>query len=270
MRYMPRMENRVELTEVLYEVADGIATITLNRPEQRNPLGATTLRELREAILAARDAADVRALIVTGAGDKAFSAGADLSSVHAEATEVDKHLGRAEFVELFTTMERVGKPIVACVNGHALAGGFGLAMACDLVVAAETATFGTPEINVGLWPMMIMAIIGRNLPRKRAVQLYMTGERIDARTAQEWGIVNRVVPQAEVRDAAREMAGQLAGKSPLIMRLGRDALYRIDGMDFESALRYLQSQLTVVTLSEDSKEGVRAFLEKREPDFQGR
>jgi enoyl-CoA hydratase/carnithine racemase len=143
-------------------------------------------------------------------------------------------------------------------------------MACDLVIAAETATFGTPEINVGLWPMMIMAIIGRNLPRKRATQLYMTGERIDAATALEWGIVNRVVPLAEVREAAREVAVTLTLKSPLIMRLGRDAMYRIDTMDFESALRYLQSQLTVVTLSEDSKEGVRAFLEKRDPTFTGR
>jgi enoyl-CoA hydratase/carnithine racemase len=260
----------LDLTEVLYDVSDGIATVTLNRPEQRNPLSPTTLRELQIAMGSARHDPDVRAVVLTGAGDKAFCAGADLSGFRADQTEVERHLERVDFVEVFLSIERLGKPIIACVNGHALAGGFGLAMACDLAVAAETATFGTPEINVGLWPMMIMAIIGRNLPRKRATQLYMTGERIDAATALDWGVVNRVVPLADVRDTAREMAHTLARKSPLIMRLGRDAMYRIDGMDFESALRYLQSQLTIVTLSEDSKEGVRAFLEKREPDFKGR
>ena len=260
----------MELTEVLYEVADGIATVTLNRPEKRNPLGDTTLRELRRAVEAARDDDAVGAIIVTGAGDKAFCAGADLGGVHADATEVEKHVGRGLFVELFTTMQRAGKPIIAAVNGHALAGGFGLAMGCDLVVASETATFGTPEINVGLWPMMIMAIIGRNLPRKRAMELYMSGERIGAETALQWGLVNRVVPQADVLPTARSLAATLAGKSRLIMRLGRDAFYAIDGLDFETALRHLQSQLTLVTLSEDSREGVVAFLEKRQPNFVGR
>ena len=260
----------MDLTEVLYEVADRIATVTLNQPEKRNPLSATTLHELRLAMDAARADDKVRAIILTGAGDKAFCAGADLSGFRGDQTEVERHMGRVDFVELFLTMERLGKPLIACVNGHALAGGFGLALACDLIIAADTATFGTPEINVGLWPMMIMAIIQRNLPHKRATQLYMTGERINAQTALDWGLVNGVVPPAEVRHAAREMALTLARKSPLVMRLGRDAMYRIDRMDYESALRYLQSQLTIVTMSEDSKEGVRAFLEKREPHFQGR
>ena len=260
----------MELTEVLYEVEGGIATVTLNRPERRNPLGDVTLRELRQAMEAARSDAMVKVVVLTGAGDRAFCAGADLAGVHADATEVQKHQGRGLFVDLFVTMQELGKPIVAAVNGHALAGGFGLAMGCDLVVAAESATFGTPEINVGLWPMMIMAIIGRNLPRKRAMELYMTGERIDAATAHAWGLVNRVVPQAEVMAEARSLASTLTAKSSLIMGLGRDAFYAIDGLGFEAALRHLQSQLTLVTLSEDSKEGVTAFLEKRRPDFTGR
>ncbi len=260
----------MELTEVLYEVGDGIATVTLNRPEKRNPLGDTTLRELRAAMEAAGDDPAVRVVIVTGAGDRAFCAGADLSGIHADATELEKHGARGLFVDLFVTIERLGKPVIAAVNGHALAGGFGLALACDLVVAADTATFGTPEINVGLWPMMIMAIIGRNLPRKRAMELYMTGERISAATAHQWGVVNRVVPQAEVVGTARELAARLAGKSSLIMRLGRDAFHDVEGLDLETALRHLQSQLTLVALSEDSKEGVLAFLEKRAPDFSGR
>ena len=167
-------------------------------------------------------------------------------------------------------MRRLGKPVIGCVNGHALAGGLGLALSCDLLVAADPATFGTPEINVGLWPMMVMAIVGRNLTRKRAAELYMTGERIDAATALSWGLVNRVVPLAEVRRTAWELARGLTEKSPLIMRLGRDAMHAIEDLDFESALAYLHAQLTVVTLSEDAAEGTRAFLEKRPPRFTGR
>jgi len=260
----------VKLSCVLYEVRDHVATITLNRPEHRNPLSREMITDLLTAFNAARDDGDVRAMVLTGAGDKAFCAGADLGGFGGDATEVEKHLGRGTFVDLFLGIERLGKPVVACVNGHALAGGMGLAMSCDLVVAADTATFGTPEINVGLWPMMIMAIINRNLPRKRAMELYMTGDRIDAKKALEWGLVNRVVPAAEVRDSAHRLAVRLAAKSPIIMRLGRDAFFAIDGLDVEAALRHLQSQLTVVTLSDDAKEGVVAFLQKREPDFKGR
>jgi len=255
---------------VRHEVSEGVATITLDQPDKRNPLSITMLRELCTAFTAARDDPQTRCVVLTGAGDKAFCAGADLSGFGGEQTELEQHLGRAEIVRLFTIMEHLGKPIVACVNGHALAGGFGLAMACDLVVAAETATFGTPEINVGLWPMMIMAVIGRNLPRKRAMELYMTGERIDAQRALQWGLVNRAVPQAEVRPAARALALTLTTKSPLIMSLGRAAFYATAGLDQRTALEYLAAQLTLVTLSEDSKEGIAAFLEKRPPRFQGR
>ena len=260
----------MELTHVRYEVADRVATVTLNRPEQRNPLSTPMMRDLVGALGAARDDPEVRAVVLTGAGDRAFCAGADLSGFDAQATEVEKHLERTAFVDMFTTIDHLGKPLIACLNGHALAGGMGLALSCDLVVAADTATLGTPEINVGLWPMMIMAVINRNLPRKRAMELYMTGDRISAAQALEWGLVNRVVPAAEVRQAGRELALKLATKSPLIMRLGRDAFYTVDGMAYEPGLRYLQSQLTVVTLSEDATEGVTAFLQKREPDFKGR
>lgn len=260
----------MELTLVRYEVADAVATITLNQPERRNPLSTTMLRELRAAFGAAREDRGVRCVVLSGEGDRAFCAGADLSGFGADLSEVERHLERLEFVGLFTDMERLGKPIVGCINGHALAGGFGLALACDLLVAADTAGFGTPEINVGLWPMMIMAIIARNLPRKRAMQLYATGERIDAGTALEWGLVNRVVPPADVRRSAHDLALTLATKSPLIMSLGRDAFYSIDGLAQETALQYLVAQLTVVTLSEDAKEGVLAFLEKRAPNFTGR
>lgn len=261
----------MDLTDVLYEAgADGVATITLNRPEQRNPLSPRMLRDLTSALEGARDDAAVRAVVLTGAGEKAFCAGADLAGFATEATEVQRHFERGAFVELFLACERLGKPLIGCINGHALAGGFGLALCCDLLVCADSATFGTPEIRVGVWPMMIMSIVTRNLGRKRALELFMTGARIDAATALEWGFVNRVVPASEVRERAHAWAVEIAGWSPLIMHLGRDAFYAIDSLDYESALRYLQAQLTVVSMTEDFREGVTAFLAKRAPDFRGR
>jgi enoyl-CoA hydratase/carnithine racemase len=260
----------VELTHVLYETRERVAIITLNQPDKRNPLSGQMLHDIVAALNEAKRDDEVRVVMLTGAGDKAFCAGADLSGFGGEATEVEKHLGRGAFVEMFLTMERLGKPIIGCVNGHALAGGFGLALGCDMLVAADTATLGTTEINVGLWPMMIMALITRQLPRKRCMELFMTGKRISADQALEWGLVNSVVPQAQVREEAWKLALTLTNKSPLIMRLGRDAFYAIDGLDFETALRHLQAQLTLVTLTEDSVEGVTAFLEKRDPNFKGR
>ena len=260
----------MELSCVLYETRDGVATVTLNRPERRNAMSTQLLGELLTALGAARDDPEVRVVILTGAGDKAFCAGADLGGIATGAGPIQLHEERREFVRVFQLATRLGKPLIGCINGHALAGGFGLALSCDLLVAADTATFGTPEINVGLWPMMIMAIIGRNLPRKRAMELYMTGERIDAQTALSWGLVNRVVPLAEVRQTAWDLALRLTEKSPLLMRLGRDAFFAIDDLDFESALTVLHSQLTVLTLSEDAAEGTRAFMEKRAPKFTGR
>jgi enoyl-CoA hydratase len=260
----------LELEHVLYDVAGSVAVVTLNRPEQRNALGPQMLRDLFKALSAAKEDANIRTVVLTGAGDKAFCAGADLAGFAADASEVDRHVERGLFVDLFLAIERLGKPLVGCINGHALAGGFGLALSCDLLVAADGATFGTPEIRVGVWPMMITSIVTRNLGRKRALQLFMTGERIDARTALQWGFVNRVVPASEVRDSAMQWAQEISKWSPLVMRLGRNAFYEIDGLDFEATLRRLQSELTVVSLSEDFREGVRAFLEKREPNFKGR
>ncbi len=261
----------MNLHDVLYEAGDdGVATVTLNRPEQRNPLGPRMVSDLTAALHHARDDAAVRAVVLTGAGDKAFCAGADLSSFGTETSPVNRHISHGGFVELFLACERLGKPLLGCVNGHALAGGFGLALCCDLLVSADSATFGTPEIKVGVWPMMIMSIVTRNLGRKRAMELFMTGVRLDAATALQWGIVNRVVPAAQVRERAHAWAAEIAGWSPLVMHLGRDAFYAANSLDFESALRYLQAQLTVVAATDDFREGVSAFLEKRAPNFRGR
>jgi enoyl-CoA hydratase/carnithine racemase len=258
------------LEQVLLTVDGHVATVTLNRPEQRNPLSATMLRDLAIAFRWCQSEPEVRVIVLTGAGDRAFCAGADLASFDGGMSDLERHRSRDLFVELFTLMASVGKPIVGRINGHALAGGLGLACACDLLVSTDTATFGTPEINVGIWPMMIQAILSRNLPRKVLLEMEMLGDRWTATQLQAFGVVNRVVPHDQLDTAVKEITDKLAKKSPVAMRLGRDSFYRQQDMEFRAALDYLHSQFTLVTLTEDSKEGIKAFFEKREPDFKGK
>ena len=263
------MAEKPDLEQVLL-VADGhVATVTLNRPEQRNPLSAVMLRDLAAAFQWCRDESDVRVVVLTGAG-RVFCAGADLSSFDGEMTGLERYRSRDLFVELFILMAELGKPIVGRINGHALAGGLGLACSCDILVSVDTATFGTPEINVGIWPMMIQAILSRSIPRKVLLEMEMLGDRWTATQLQSLGIINRVVPLEQLDSAVKEIADQLAKKSPVAMRLGRESFYRQQDMEFRAALAYLHSQFTLVTLTEDSKEGIKAFFEKREPDFKGR
>jgi enoyl-CoA hydratase/carnithine racemase len=258
------------LEQVLVSVEAHVATITLNRPEQRNPLSATMLRDLATAFRWCRQEPEVRVTVLTGAGDRVFCAGADLNSFDGDMTDLERHRSRDLFVDLFTLMESLGKPIVGRINGHALAGGIGLACACDLLVSTDTATFGTPEINVGIWPMMIQAILSRNIPRKVLLEMEMLGDRWTATQLQGVGVINRVVPHDQLDNAVKEIVDKLAKKSPVAMRLGRESFYRQQDLEFRAALAYLHSQFTLITLTEDSKEGIKAFFEKREPDFKGR
>jgi enoyl-CoA hydratase/carnithine racemase len=261
---IPRFE------QVLVGVDGHAATVTMNRPEQRNPLSAVMLRELAAAFTWCRQEPEIRVVVLTGAGDRAFCAGADLSSFNGGMSDLERHRSRDLFVELFSLMVGLGKPIVGRINGHALAGGFGLACSCDLLVSTDTATFGTPEINVGIWPMMIHAILSRNIPRKVLLEMEMLGDRWTATQLEGFGVINRVVPPDQLDSAVKEMVDKLAKKSPVAMRLGRDSFYRQQDMEFQAALTYLHSQFTLITLTEDSKEGIKAFFEKREPDFKGK
>jgi enoyl-CoA hydratase/carnithine racemase len=256
--------------EVLYEAAGGVARVTINRPERRNALSWTVMSELRDAFEAAKADPAVRVVTLTGAGDKAFCAGADLGGIADNAGAAAAHDGRGLLANLFREMWDLGKPVIARVRGFALAGGFGLALACDVVIASDDAQFGTPEVNVGLWPYMITVPMLRSMPPKTVLELEMTGRRVGAEEAARIGFVNRVVPVADLDTAVDEFATSLASKSPLVLRWGRDAFYRVLEMDADAALDYLQGMLTVHTQSEDAAEGVAAFAEKRTPVWKGR
>jgi len=260
----------VDYEVVKYEVADGVATVTLNNPEKRNMLSGQMLAELVDAMKRARDDEDARAVVLTGAGEKVFCAGADLGGFAADVPLVAKHYATDLFLEFFRLMPRLGKPSLCAANGHVLAGGMGLALSCDLLIAREGATFGTPEINVGAFPYMIMAIIYRNVPRKKVNEMMLLGERLSAEQAVEYGLANKVVPAAELDAAVAEWAGKLASKSPVLMRLGHDAMYRQQDMAVDDALDYLRSQLSLTFSTEDIVEGVTAFFEKRDPVWKGK
>lgn len=208
--------------------------------------------------------------MLTSSHETTFSSGANLAGFAADVPIVHRHFGTERFPRLFRLIGTLGKPTICAANGHVLAGALGIALACDLIVAKEGATFGTPEINVGAFPFMIMALIYRNVPRKKTNELLLLGDRIDAHEAERIGIVNRVVAEAEFDGAVREWAAKLASKSPVIMRLGKDAMYRQLDMPFEDALDYLRSQLSLAMTTEDILEGVQAFFEKREPQWKGR
>jgi enoyl-CoA hydratase/carnithine racemase len=261
-----------KLEAVLVSLEGQVATVTLNQPEKRNPLSAPMIRDLQGAFAWCSQEPAARVLVLTGAGDKAFCAGADLAtSFTAEASELESHQGRRGIADLLLALRDLGKPVVGRINGHALAGGFGLACACDILLAVESATFGTPEIKVGVWPMMISAVLARNLPRKVVLEMMLLGDRWSAERMRQAGLVSQVLPSlSELDTATAEVSDALAKKSPAILRLGREAFYRMEDMSLDEALAYLHSQLTLVTLTEDAKEGVRAFFEKREPEFKGR
>jgi enoyl-CoA hydratase/carnithine racemase len=254
-----------------YDVSPtGVATIALDQPDTRNALSPEVLTDLRDALLQARDDQAVRVVVLTSTHESVFSSGGNLAGFAAEEPLIHKHFGTDLFPSVFRLLGELGKPSICAANGHVLAGALGLALACDLVIAREGARFGTPEINVGVFPFMIMALIYRNVPRKKTNEMLLLGEQISAQEAERIGIVNKVVPAEEFDAAVADWAEKLAAKSPVMMRLGKDAMWRQLDMDLVDALDYLRSQLSLAFSTEDIVEGVSAFFEKREPEWKGR
>ena len=245
---------------ILVEESGAITRITLNRPQRRNPLSPVVFGEL----IAALRAAAGRVIVITGAGT-VFSAGADLALAAAPPDAPS-----ASLIDVLLTFHELGKPIIAMINGPALAGGLGLAVACDLAIAADTATFGTTEISVGLWPMMITAEITRSVGRKKTLEMMLTGRKLDAAEALACGLVTRVVPAAELEAETMKLAGELAEKSPAVMALGLRAFYRTQDMELEPQLQMLEGELGRVLALEDAAEGIAAFFAKRRPQWKGR
>jgi enoyl-CoA hydratase len=266
-----RLPTRMAFETIRYGVADQVATIALDQPETRNALSDQVLDELIAAFGEARSDAAVRCVVLTSTHGKVFSSGGNLAGFSADVPLIEKHLETAsKFPRLFRTIGELGKPTLCAANGHVLAGALGLALACDLILAREDVRFGTPEINVGVFPFMIMALIYRNVGRKKTNELLLLGEQISAAEAERIGIVNRVVPAGEFDAAVQDWASRLAAKSPLLVRLGKDAMYRQQDMAFADALEYLQAQLSLAFSTEDIQEGVKAFFEKRDPVWTGR
>ena len=248
----------------------GVARITLNRPDVRNALSRTMLRELEAALAAAEADAAAHVIVLAGAGDKAFCAGADLKGVGERGTTLETRESFGGLARMLETMSRMRTPVIAQVHGYALAGGCGLAAGCDLVIAADDAVFGLPEIKVGLLPLVVMAPILRAVGRKRGLLMILSGESVSAREAFDMGLVSRVVPRADLERETAALAATLAAFSPTAVALAKEAAATIQDMDYGTSLRYLRELITLVGMSDDAKEGIAAFFAKRPPEWKGR
>lgn len=251
--------------------SNGVSTVTIDREDRRNALDRATLDELEAAIHAAGADPSVRVIVLRGAGERAFCAGADLAEVLDHQT-IEAHRRHFDGVaRVIQAMHHAGPPVVARVQGFALAGGCGLAVAADFTLAAESAVFGLPEIGIGLLPMVVSAPIYRATgSRKVVLDLVLTGRRVDAQEALRLGLVTRVVPDADLDAELDRLTAQLAALSPAIVRLGKEAVHTMCEMEYASALRYLREMVVLTALTDDAKEGIRAYFEKRSPRWTGR
>jgi len=255
---------------LVVDVAEGVARVTLNRPEVRNALNETLLGELDTALRRLEDDAAARVIVLRGAGDRAFCAGADLKRLGDRGTTLQARESFGGLARILENMARMRTPVIAQVHGYALAGGCGLAAGCDVVVAGDDAVFGLPEIKVGLLPLIVMAPILRAVGRKRGLLMILSGEPVSAREAYEMGLVSRLVPRAELEATVSTLARTLAGYSPTALGLAKEAAAMVPDMEYGAALRYLRELITLVGLSDDAREGIAAFFEKRPPRFTGR
>jgi enoyl-CoA hydratase/carnithine racemase len=253
---------------LIYDVSEGVATVTLNRPDQRNALSRQMVHELIDALTTVRDDADVRCLVLTGAG-KVFCAGGDLAAFKEEKPTAQRHFENGAMAQLLGLLPRLGKPSICAANGPILAGGTGLAFSCTFVIAKEGASFGMPEMNIGGFPFMVSMLASRQAPPRKVAQMAFFGETCPPEQGVEWGLINKVVPADEFDGAVADWARRLAAKSPLMLRLGADCFYEQSLLDRERASELITHYMLLAIESEDMKEGITAFFEKREPVWKG-
>lgn len=251
---------------LLYQVKNNIASLTINREDRRNAISIETIKLFLQYLDEAQMDPAVRVILITGAGDRAFCAGADLGGI----ADGKIQAGFESYAQLLKRLSGYPKPVVARVNGACMAGGMGFMLACDIVIARNDAKFGTPEINVGLWPMMIGALIYRNTLRKKAMEMVLMGERLNADQAQEMGLITRAVPADRLDDEVDRVLQSLAEKSSIGMKIGKEAFYAMADMPFEEAVDFLSGKIAEVASTEDAREGIMAFIEKRKPAFIGK
>ncbi len=255
---------------LLTSLTDGVARITLNRPEVRNALSRTMVAELEAALASFEADPAARVVVLAGAGDRAFCAGADLKGAGDRGTTLQARESFGGLARILEAMARTRTPVIAQVHGFALAGGCGLAVGCDIVIASEDATFGLPEITLGLLPLIVMAPVLRAAGTKRGLPFVLSAENISAREALDIGLVSRVVPRAELESATTALARRMAGWSPTAVAIAKEAASTIQDMEYAKALRYLRELTTLVFLSDDAREGIAAFFAKRPPEWKGR
>ncbi len=257
---------------ILIDVKDNVATLTINRPDIRNALNEETMDEIKAGIRELDADPEVRVIVFKGAGEKAFCAGGDLNNMIAAMKESSIMIKRftGGYASLVKTILGCSKPTIASVQGAAFAGGCGLATVCDLTIASEAAKFCLSEINLGIWGAIISSPIMRMVGMKKAKELLYTGKRITAKEAETMGLVNKVVPAEQLEAETAEWANNIASKSPLALKLGKEALTAIEDMELNQSLSYLQNMVTVLMGSEDANEGISAFLEKRQPTWKNK
>ncbi len=257
------------MSDLLYEVKDYVAYITINREANRNSISSEAVSLFLEYLDSAERDKEVRIVCVSGAGDRVFCSGADLGGGIGKGTDKENQSFK-NYATLITRLAQFPKPTLAKINGHCMAGGTGFMLGCDIVIAKDDAKFGTPEVNVGLFPMMIGALIFRNVLRKKAMEMILLGEKLTAKEALEMGMITRAVPKEDFEAEVDKVLKTIASKSPLGLKIGKEAFREIESMDLEKSVSHLSEKLIEVASTEDAVEGITAFLEKRAPEFKGR